>query len=94
VGENRRHSRRLGWGPPVSGPQFLAFRLFAGRVSGAGLCWRFSNFRFGGAKTGSTADRDWFADTVSGILAAATDRDPIIAQLGDERKDRCRSKLQ
>jgi hypothetical protein len=34
----------------------------AGRVSGAGLWWRFSNFRFGGAETGSTADRDWFAE--------------------------------
>ena len=30
VGENRRHSRRLGWGAPVSGPQFLAFRLLRG----------------------------------------------------------------
>src|ERR1700731_3108872 len=30
----------------------------AGRVSGAGLCWRFSNFRFGGAETGSIADRE------------------------------------
>ena len=28
----------------------------AGRVSGSGLWWRFSNFRFGGAETGSTAD--------------------------------------
>jgi hypothetical protein len=30
VGENRRHSRGLGWGAPVSGPQFLAFRLLRG----------------------------------------------------------------
>jgi hypothetical protein len=37
----------------------------AGRVSGAGLCWRFSNFRFGGAETGSTADRDWFAECLT-----------------------------
>ena len=39
-------------------------------------CWRpgshippkacqFSNFRFGGAKTGSTADRDWFAECLT-----------------------------
>ena len=34
----------------------------AGRVSGSGLWWRFSNFRFGGAETGSTADRDWLAE--------------------------------
>jgi hypothetical protein len=39
----------------------------AGRVSGAGLCSLFSNFRFGGAETGSTADRDWFAECLSGI---------------------------
>jgi hypothetical protein len=32
-----------------------------GRVSGAGLCWRFFNFRFGGAETGSIADRERFA---------------------------------
>jgi hypothetical protein len=30
VGENRRHSRRLGWGAPVSGRQVLAFRLLRG----------------------------------------------------------------
>jgi hypothetical protein len=28
--ENRRHSRRLGWGAPVSGRQFPAFRSFGG----------------------------------------------------------------
>jgi NAD(P)-dependent dehydrogenase (short-subunit alcohol dehydrogenase family) len=33
----------------------------AGRVSGAGLCSPFSNFRFGGAETGSIADRERFA---------------------------------
>src|SRR3984893_2616796 len=30
----------------------------AGRVTGSGLWWRFSYFRFGGAETGSTADRE------------------------------------
>ena len=38
----------------------------AGRISGAGLCVRFSNFHFGGAETGSTVDRDRFAECSSG----------------------------
>src|ERR1700730_4903217 len=36
VGENRRHSRRLGWGAPVSGQQFLVFRSLRGGVRAAG----------------------------------------------------------
>ena len=46
----------------------------AGRVSGSGLWWRFSNFRFGGAETGSTADREPSVSggrfPISGIFAA------------------------
>jgi hypothetical protein len=41
--------------------------ISARRALGVGLCWRFSNFRFGGTETGSTADRDWFAECPSGI---------------------------
>jgi SelR domain len=41
VGENRRHSRRLGWGAPVSGRQFPVFRSvwggFRASVSGGGF---------------------------------------------------------
>src|SRR3984893_16437003 len=38
AGENRRHSRRLGWGAPVSGQQFLVFRSLRGgfRAPGPG----------------------------------------------------------
>ena len=36
--------------------------VHAGRISGAGLCARISNFHFGGAETGSTVDRDRFAE--------------------------------
>jgi len=42
----------------------------AGRVFGSGLWWRFSNFRFGGAETGSTADNSpWYSrrSTVPGL---------------------------
>jgi hypothetical protein len=63
---NRRHSRRLGWGAPVSGLAISSISALAGRVSGAGLCWRFSNFRFDGAETGSIADRERFAGRPSG----------------------------
>jgi hypothetical protein len=52
-----RRSSGVKWGSAISGISALA-----GRVSGSGLWWRFSNFRFGGAETGSTADRDWFAE--------------------------------
>src|ERR1700731_1538934 len=38
-----------------------------GRVSGAGLCSPFSNFRLAVAETGSIADRDRFAGRTSGI---------------------------
>src|SRR6202045_5435935 len=55
-GENRRHSRRLGWGAPSLWSAISGISALAGRVSGSGLWWRFSNFRFGGAETGSTAD--------------------------------------
>jgi hypothetical protein len=41
-----------------------------GRVSGAGLWWRFFNFRFGGAETGSIADRERFAGRPSTLAAA------------------------
>jgi hypothetical protein len=40
----------------------------AGRVSGAGLCSPFSNFHFGGAETGSTVDRDRFAEPIHLLL--------------------------
>jgi hypothetical protein len=39
----------------------------AGKVSGAGLCSPFSNFRLAVAETGSIADRDRFAGRPSGI---------------------------
>jgi hypothetical protein len=38
----------------------------ARRVLGTGLCSPFFNFHFGGAETGSTVDRDWFAECPSG----------------------------
>jgi hypothetical protein len=52
---------------PSLWPAIAGISVRAGRVSGAGLCSPFFNFHFGGAETGSTADRDWFAECPSGI---------------------------
>ena len=56
-------------------PQSLVgnFRYFGpcgAGYSGAGLWWRFFNFRFGGAETGSIADRERFAGRPSTLAAA------------------------
>jgi hypothetical protein len=49
--------------PPISG----VFVLRA-RVAGACLFSAFSNFRFGGAETGSTVARDWFEERPLGKI--------------------------
>jgi hypothetical protein len=84
LGRIRRHSRGLGWGAPVSGLRFSVISVRARRVSGASLCCRFSNFRFGGAETGSTADRDWLYTTlgeldflIAGLLQAIAPPRPM-----------------
>src|SRR3984893_12528383 len=46
----------------------------AGRVSGSGLWWRFSNFRFGGAETGSTMVGSRFRDRRRPASRAGTGR--------------------
>ena len=48
----------------------FVLKEFAGRVSGAGLCAPFSNFHFGAPQTGSTVDRDRFAERPSGATSA------------------------
>jgi hypothetical protein len=48
-------------GCPSLWPAISGISVRVGRVSGPGLCWRFSNFHFGGAETGSIADRERFA---------------------------------
>jgi arsenate reductase (thioredoxin) len=67
VGENRRYFRRLG--ASVSGPQFLAFWPIGGRfrapVSGRDFSISVSQV----AETGSIADRDGFATSLSACLA-------------------------
>src|SRR3984893_14072656 len=66
VCENPRHFRGLGWRAPVWSVIF-GISALAGKVSGAGLCSPFSNFRLAVAETGSIADRDRFAGRPSGI---------------------------
>jgi hypothetical protein len=44
---------------------------------GAGLCWRFSNFRFGGAETGSIADRERFAGPLQDQAYAGENLPPL-----------------
>src|SRR3984893_12421646 len=49
---------RVRLGCPSLWSAIFGISIRAERDSGAGLCWRFSNFRFGGAETGSIADRE------------------------------------
>jgi len=62
VWANRRHSGGLGWRARVSGRHFSRFSVLDRWVSRAGLCSPFSYFRFGVTETGSTCDRDRFAE--------------------------------
>src|SRR3984893_16425714 len=62
-----------------------------GRVSGAGLCSPFSNFRLAVAETGSIADRDRFAECPSGIgRAAGTESTASADSLADMHANRPR----
>src|ERR1700730_2453493 len=57
-------------------PAIFAISVRTGRVLGAGLWSPFFNFHFGGAETGSIAERDRFAP---GFVAGATSQsDPLL----------------
>src|ERR1700674_4021281 len=57
---------------PSLWPAICGISALKARVSGAGLCSPFSNFRLAVAETGSIADRDRFAECPSGIRRTPT----------------------
>src|ERR1700730_14599470 len=67
VGENRRHSPRVTLADPSLWSVIFRISVRAGRVLVAGLWSPFFNFPFGGAETGSIADRDRFAGDPWGV---------------------------
>jgi hypothetical protein len=67
-----------------------------GRVLGAGLWSPFFNFHFGGAETGSIADRDRFAERLGGLVsadAAAINERTFVFRRMHHRGQRCQHLL-